>query len=58
MFLHVENTFFSQSWWDSLSLANQQKVTALAGIIFPHQERYAYSNERLVGWKITAIEQG
>jgi hypothetical protein len=56
-FAHIENTYFSQRWWDSLSAAEKDHIRALADVASPYYERFPLLPIKLVPWQITGISR-
>jgi hypothetical protein len=57
MFWYVENTFFSQAWWTSLTTKQQERIAELAGFSVPHAGKVKYSREQFTNWAVTNIDQ-
>lgn len=57
MFAHVENTYFSDTWWSTLNKAQQDHIENLFIMTNPYYEQVPYITERLAPWKITSIER-
>jgi SEC-C motif len=55
-FAYIENTYFSGTWWSSLSPADQLHIEKLAGMGNPYYTNFRYSPSlSLVPWEITDI---
>lgn len=54
MLAHVENTFFSASWWKSLSELQRSEVNRLAAMVFPEDEKKIISRPKLVDWELVS----
>ena len=54
LFAHVENTFFSSKWWNTLSAQEQAHVRDLALMGNPYYTRWEYS-ELTVPWRVTSV---
>ncbi len=54
-FGHIENTFFSETWWNMLDESSQNTVASLAKVIFPEDEKGLLTNAKLVNWSIKDI---
>ena len=52
MFAYVENTFFSNEWWQSLTHTDRQHLTELARISNAYYTDFEYSNRSFVPWGI------
>lgn len=52
MFAYVENTFFSNEWWQSLTHTDRQHLTELARISNAYYTDFEYSNRSFVPWEI------
>ena len=57
MFAHVENTYFSDAWWSSLSEKQQSHLKELTIMTNPYYHEVEYVEDILVPWKITSIER-
>jgi hypothetical protein len=57
MFAHIENTYFSQGWWNSLSAAEKDHIRALADVASPYYEPFPLLPLKLVPWQITGISR-
>jgi hypothetical protein len=59
IFAHLENTCFSQTWWNTLAQSQQRHIRSLAGISNPYYDEYlpAYSQEVLVPWKLASLRR-
>ena len=55
VFGYVENTYFSQSWWDSLDQAKRDRITMLASIPYLYGRYLKYSRMKFTNWQITNI---
>lgn len=56
MFAHLENTYFSAKWWDSLAPEARRHLTQLALVQNPYYETFAYEPLKLVPWEITGFD--
>jgi len=52
---HVENCFFSQEWWSSLSLIQQHEFLRVSAVITPDDERDAFQGPVLARWKAQPV---
>ena len=52
MFAYVENTFFSNDWWQSLTLTDRQHLLELARISNAYYTDFEYSNSTFVPWEV------
>jgi hypothetical protein len=50
MFAHIENTFFSSSWWSSLSSPQRQHITQLAIMGNPYYTVWRYRDDFVLPW--------
>ena len=50
MFFHLENTYFSASWWDSLPAFRRSHLTELAMTTSPYYSQFSYKDYDLVPW--------
>ncbi|MBX9894371.1 MAG: SEC-C domain-containing protein [Nitrosomonas sp.] len=59
VFAHLENTCFSQTWWNALNFESQRHIRLLAGIGNPYYQETlpTYRMESLVDWKLYAVHQ-
>jgi hypothetical protein len=57
VFAHLENTCFSQSWWNTLDSNRQRQVRLLAGIGNPYYALPEYLQESLVPWKLASLHE-
>jgi hypothetical protein len=59
MFVHLENAYFSSSWWNSLGADDRRHLTDLAMNMNPYYEPFTYEQRRLVAWEVLdlAIER-
>jgi SEC-C motif len=56
IFAYIENTYFSDDWWNSLSRVDREHIESLAAIGDPYDATFNYSPSlTLVPWKITDI---
>lgn len=55
LFAFIENTFFSERWWKSLSDQEQRHLTARAHLGNPYYDNLEFISNRFVPWKITKI---
>lgn len=55
IFAHVENTYFSAVWWESLSRSVQIHVARLARMGNPYYERWTYLHEPIVPWRVKNV---
>ncbi len=55
-FAHISNTFFSPSWWDSLSVDQRRHIAALAGITTPYTTQLRYVDLQAAPWRIESID--
>jgi len=54
-FLHCQNTYFSETWWNSLNGTNPALVRRLAGCRNPYYSDPMYSpDSKLVPWRVTS----
>jgi hypothetical protein len=51
-FAYVENTYFSEAWWSSLPVSNQERLTSLAGTMVQYGKPLRYSGLRHVSWEL------
>ena len=50
-FAYIENTFFSEEWWGSLSEIDRKHLSSLAWVSNAYYEEFAYSqSRRIVPW--------
>jgi hypothetical protein len=56
MLAHVENSYFSSLWWNSLSASQKAHVKYLAELGNPFYEAWSYIDDLPVPWDIVAIE--
>ena len=50
VFAYIENCYFSESWWTSLSSEQQKLVTQHAGNLNPYYSVPSYEESMLVPW--------
>jgi hypothetical protein len=56
-FAYTENTFFSKSWWESLSNFDRDHLSSLAWMSNAYYDKFSYSHSRhIVPWEITSVE--
>lgn len=55
MFAYVENTYFSESWWNSLSETKKRKISSLASTPVMYGMHPKYSKQTYTNWQITSI---
>lgn len=55
LFAHVENTYFSAAWWESLSRAAQAHIAHLARMGNPYYEKWTYLRESIVPWRVKNV---
>ncbi len=55
MFSHVENTYFSDEWWNGLDISDRSRITELASITNPYYTYIDYLHRISVPWSITTI---
>jgi hypothetical protein len=56
IFAYIENTYFSEAWWSSLSEADQLQIETLAGMGNPYYTDFSYSPSlSLVPWELTDV---
>jgi SEC-C motif len=55
VFAYIENTYFSNSWWGSLSKANREHLASLAAIGNAYYSDFVYQPCRFVPWEITEL---
>ncbi len=56
MFVHIENTYFSEKWWDGLSQINRSHIENLANISIPYYADFRYLPfAKLVPWNVTNV---
>lgn len=51
-FLNSENTYFSEKWWDALSIQHKDYVTQLANMTYYEGGQFVPCRPRLLNWKI------
>ena len=51
-FAYVENTYFSEAWWEVLPQVNRDRLMQLAGIPIFYGRALRYSGLRHVGWNL------
>lgn len=54
IFAYVENTYFSEAWWDSLDKLKQERIMSLAVPVL-YGMHVRYSGYKYTNWKVTAI---
>lgn len=54
MFGYVENSYFSEQWWRSLTVKQQARIRALTGTL-AYVNPIAYSDEKWVDWKVERV---
>lgn len=52
VFAYVENTCFSEAWWNALPQTNRERLMKLAGIPIHYGTALRYSGLRHVGWHL------
>lgn len=58
IFIYVENTYFSDAWWNQLSDSQKERIKYLVNISRPYDGGWdGYSRRPLVNWNITSIEK-
>ncbi|HET9137517.1 MAG TPA: hypothetical protein VFO76_12855 [Candidatus Kapabacteria bacterium] len=55
IFAHLENTFFSSSWWNSLNDDDRQHLEGLASITNPYFAPIEFSPSTFVPWQVTNV---
>jgi hypothetical protein len=55
MFAYVENTYFSDSWWKSLSINERNHLASLAAISNAYYTEFSYSSSQFVPWKVVNV---
>ncbi|HBP89844.1 MAG TPA: hypothetical protein DD706_19360 [Nitrospiraceae bacterium] len=55
IFAYVENTFFSETWWNSLTHFQRDHLNELAGLLVPYGKLQAWTGNRYLDWEITEI---
>ncbi len=55
MFAYIENTYFSDKWWWSLSQVNRDQLECLAGIGNAYYTDFSYSSSKFVPWELTTV---
>jgi hypothetical protein len=56
IFAYIENTYFSDTWWNSLSPADQHQIERLAGMGNAYYTDFTYSPSlTLVPWELTDV---
>jgi hypothetical protein len=55
VFAHLENVYFSDSWWSSLSDTQQDHIRNLAANANPYYEQPKYIDEMIVPWTLSSI---
>jgi hypothetical protein len=55
IFAYIENTYFSDCWWESLSGVDREHIESLAGIGDAYYTDFSYSFSKLVPWEITSV---
>jgi hypothetical protein len=55
MFAYVENTYFSDSWWKSLSQRERHHLTSLAGITNAYYTKFNYLTSKFTPWAIEGV---
>lgn len=56
VFAYVENTYFSECWWNSLPSAQSASLKELAGVPVPYGSPLQYSRMRYLDWSVVSIE--
>lgn len=56
MFAFVENTYFSEKWWKTLSFGMQNHIESLATMGNPYYEDFHYSYSTIIPWEVTDIK--
>lgn len=57
MFAYIENTFFSDAWWSSLTDAQRAHIKLLASMDNPYYGLVPYRQDILVPWQVTVVER-
>lgn len=57
VFKFVENTFFSEQWWQTLDATMEERLMQLACENIPHGELIRYSKMTFTNWQVTRIEK-
>jgi hypothetical protein len=52
MFVFVENTYFSQEWWSTLSDAERRHIAGLARTANAYYEAFAHTTDAFVPWRV------
>jgi hypothetical protein len=56
MFAHIENTYFSDKWWGTLSQIDRSRIESLANISNPYYTEFRYLPfAKLVPWNVTNV---
>jgi hypothetical protein len=55
MLAHVENTFFSPRWWNSLTEPQKKEVLRLSALIQPDDEKRILGEPKLVDWEVVNV---
>ncbi len=55
VFAHIENVYFSSSWWGALDSVSQLHLRRLAGIASPYYSQPIYVENEFVAWKFEAL---
>jgi len=57
IFAYIENTYFSDKWWNSLSIANREQIERLAAIADPYDMEFEYlPYTTFVPWEVSGID--
>jgi len=57
VFAHLENVYFSASWWSSLSASAHRQFRGLAVNANPYYDFPSYLHDQLVPWKFESLER-
>jgi len=55
IFLHIENTYFSERWWCALPEESRQHLTSLAVNPHPYYQKTPFLRQRLVPWTSVSV---
>jgi len=55
VFSFIENTFFSERWWQSLTDTERRHLTELAGIANAYYDPFEFISSKMVPWEITKV---
>ena len=55
MFAYVENSYFSNKWWQSLTMREQKHLSNIATIPNAYYSEFSYFSNQFVPWKVTNV---